>query len=100
MTPEQIEGNKQCTECKNMFPTDQLTKCYLLEDDYAGDGSELLCDECIKDSGYCRHCGQFCAGIESFEFGPMAGFCDNCADQIRDSCRDEYDEYDEFADDY
>jgi hypothetical protein len=82
-----------CNECKKTFPEDQLTKCST----YDETETEWLCRDCLGESiWYCHSCGQFCAGITSYEFGPYAGFCDNCADEIADSCYDgEDDEYSE-----
>lgn len=77
----------KCEECNNDFP--QLNRCE------NNDEEEWLCDDCLNKSiWYCHSCGQFCAGITSFEFGPYNGFCDNCADQLRDDMRDEDDELD------
>ena len=41
------------------------------------------CGEHIEQAGFCKGCGQFSAGIESFSFGDFPGFCDNCAEEIR-----------------
>lgn len=44
---------------------------------------EYICPDCIKDSGFCMSCGVFSAGIESFDFSDMPGYCENCRDEIR-----------------
>lgn len=44
----------------------------------------LCCDHAFK-SGYCICCGEFCGGIEDFDFGN--GLCDNCKDSADyDNC--------------
>lgn len=56
---------------------------------------------CSKHAGrfFCRICGQFWAGIESFDF-LHPGYCDNCDDQIQHDFDDgEDDDYD-FQSDY
>lgn len=86
----------QCAECKKDFHKNKLTQCEHPDDSQPdGNAVEYLCEECLdKSVWYCHHCGQFCAGITSFEFGPYAGFCDNCVDQMKD--RDYTGEEDEF----
>lgn len=43
--------------------------------------------------GYCSICGQFWAGIESFDFGP--GYCEHCKSEVESDCYDPEDEGDE-----
>lgn len=38
---------------------------------------EHYCGEHCRKNGYCWYCGQFWAGVESFDFDP-AGLCSNC----------------------
>lgn len=53
---------------------------------------EVLCGEHASRLGYCRSCGDFWGGIESFEFG-HPGLCDQCHDQIEaDFAESEYEE--------
>lgn len=88
---------KSCEECKRELPVDLLMKCTRADDDFPdGEDVEYLCEGCLNKSiWYCHSCGQFCAGITSFEFGPYAGFCESCADQIAESDYDgEEDEFD------
>jgi hypothetical protein len=98
MSNPQSKGELPCAECKNSFKKELLIACTIPSDDSV----EYLCEACLdKSTWYCHHCGTFCAGIESYTFGPYAGFCDNCADQIEDSCRDydqENEEYIEWPD--
>lgn len=54
------------------------------------------CWDHASDYGFCRVCGSFWGGIESFEFGAHPGICEFCWDEIHDdfdACyyRDEYD---------
>ena len=49
----------------------------------AGDEpSEYLCGDHAGRAGYCIGCGTFWGGVETFEFGPHAGWCDNCASEF------------------
>lgn len=45
---------------------------------YLPDGEEeFYCYDHMRDMGYCPGCGQFWAGIESFDFS-RTGYCENC----------------------
>lgn len=44
---------------------------------------DCLCPRHIERGGFCQGCGLFWGGVESFEFGTLAGYCDNCASEIR-----------------
>lgn len=58
--------------------TDGLMTCI-----YPSDGSKIkLCPDCMNDSGFCLMCGSFCAGIESFDFSDMPGYCSDCREEI------------------
>lgn len=50
--------------------------CWLPDDIYSRP-SEHFCAAHMYDQGYCVGCGQFWAGIESFDFS-RTGLCDNC----------------------
>lgn len=79
-----------CDKCKN--ETEFITDCYLPVQDGV---YERLCPVCLKEDGsYCLVCGQYCSGIESFDF-IHPGYCDNCWDEIRSDCDDEDDEFEE-----
>jgi hypothetical protein len=42
-----------------------------------------LCPDCLKaDGSFCLGCGEFCAGMTSFDF-IHPGFCDSCWDEIQ-----------------
>jgi hypothetical protein len=76
-------GGVQCDECKMFFDSSVMHKCYLPSDNINEDDEIVfLCPECNDGTCYCKGCGQFCAGIDSFEFGKYAGYCDNCRDEI------------------
>jgi hypothetical protein len=51
------------------------------------------CPDHAEQNGFCRGCGLFCAGIETYDFGRgrngPAGFCEHCQDQIEDDMADE-----------
>ncbi len=56
---------------------------------------EYYCVFHAQTGGYCWCCGQFWAGVESFDFGP--GICENC----REEFDEEFMHYDDEAvDDY
>lgn len=55
---------------------------------------QVLCDKHAKEFGYCLGCHQFFGGIESYEFSPIDGFCDECVEEFRY----ETGEYDDFED--
>lgn len=54
-------------------------------------------------AGFCKGCGLFCAGIESFDFaaerGNVAGFCEECSDAIKSDCGEDDDPDDDDPDD-
>jgi len=60
------------------------------EDVFAG----YYCHEHAPEEKFCAGCGTFCAGIESFEFSEVYGYCDNCADEIKTNL-DEFEEEEE-----
>ena len=54
-------------------------ECFLPDDE--NQASYAYCVEHAFDNGFCRSCGQFWGGIESFEF-LNGGLCDNCKDEL------------------
>lgn len=44
---------------------------------------EFYCPAHAAEHGYCAACGEFWAGIDSFEF-LHPGFCNQCADHVLD----------------
>lgn len=78
-----------CTEANATLP------CYYpdYEGPYDYDHASLwLCAAHAQEEGFCWGCGQFWAGIESFDFDP-AGLCDNCRDE-HDSDEERFDDDD------
>lgn len=71
--------------------------CYLPEP-YGRDRmpDEMLCGECAGRAGYCRSCGEFWGGIESFDFH-HPGLCDHCHDQMRDDFEASFDEEPDYT---
>lgn len=69
--------------------------CYL-PDGVPGVPDEWVCWEHAHKAGYCRSCGCFNGGIESFDFG-RSGLCESCEDQWKCDMG-EYDERDEYQD--
>lgn len=52
---------------------------------------QFYCWEHASPNGYCRGCGDFWGGVESFEF-LNDGYCDNCKSQMDADMRDEEDD--------
>lgn len=65
--------------------------CYIRWSDT--EPAEWCCDEHIYEAGYCRVCGLFNAGLESFDFGGD-GLCASCREELRESVEDEYGSFD------
>jgi hypothetical protein len=90
-----INQHDACDDCGKR--TDGLMTCT-----YAHDGSTTkLCPDCIKDSGFCLRCGNYCAGMSSFDFSDMPGYCSDCRREIKDDFDDDdwdNDPYDPFDD--
>lgn len=81
-----FEHHDACDNCGKR--TDGLTTCT-----YPSDGSETkLCPDCMEDVGFCLRCGNFCAGIESFDFSEMEGYCRDCVDEIKSEENDDEDD--------
>lgn len=57
--------------------------------------SEYYCDAHMRDQGYCPGCGNFWAGIESFDFS-RSGYCENCAAEFDDDWDADRDEWDDM----
>lgn len=55
--------------------------CYLPADE-RDDPSYHYCAEHAPEEGFCYGCGEFWAGIESFDFGP--GLCENCCGDLNE----------------
>jgi hypothetical protein len=47
------------------------------------DAIEWLCDEHAIESGFCLGCHYFCAGMDSYDFSPIKGYCAECVEEIR-----------------
>lgn len=60
--------------------------------DIGEEPAEYFCPTHAFDNGYCKGCGRFFGGIESFDFG--SGYCDDCQNEI-----DRNDELDDELDD-
>ena len=63
-----------------------------------GSSAGVLCDDCAKEC-WCLGCGYFMAGIESFDFSSVQGWCTDCLAEIDDD--GDYDEwtFDDYDDD-
>lgn len=56
--------------------TEQGYPCVLYVPEENEEHQETLCGTHALEHGYCPGCGNFWAGVESFDFGP--GLCENC----------------------
>ena len=72
---------ERCTGCKKRA---HRINCYLPVYDEADPQLCVarLCADCCRKQGFCRFCGEFAGGIESFEFW-HPGICDYCDHQMR-----------------
>ena len=90
-------------------PEFQLTCTYPLCDEHADlyrlpdwdcEGStraEILCENHAPSVGFCKGCGHYCAGLESFEFTPkVRGYCETCGESLLSEVEDEDDDDDFF----
>ncbi len=59
------------------------------------DSREWYCWEHMHDQGFCPGCGNFWAGVESFDFS-RTGYCENCEGDNFDFDDDDWD--DDFMD--
>ncbi|MBK9751827.1 MAG: hypothetical protein IPO91_34385 [Chloroflexi bacterium] len=90
------EPEWEAQPCQHEGCTAMGNPCWLPEfDKPEGHGDEpdmWYCDAHMHGSGFCRGCGTFWGGIESFDFG--SGFCEHCESEFDDDFDDEY--YDDF----
>lgn len=87
-------GNDNTPEwgyCQTEGCKEPAIPCYLSGSGPPDEPDDLLCAEHCTDEGYCWGCGNFWAGIETFDFSPD-GLCENCGPEIRES--EDYDEAD------
>lgn len=87
-----LPGGKPRGMCWQPGCTNWGVYCYFPDHEWGGPGGnprrhpdDCLCDAHIRHSGFCKGCGSFAGGIESFDFALHGydGFCDNCAWQLR-----------------
>jgi len=71
-----------CDDCGKR--TDGLMTC-----EFADGTTTKLCPTCMKDSGFCYGCGQYCSGQSDFDFSDIPGYCSNCRDELRDLWEDD-----------
>lgn len=92
--PEAIgDPQRICDHCGKL---DSVAFC--IDDSIGAGQGEHLCFDCAGADGFCFGCGNLCAGMESFDFSPIPGYCSNCVDQIKstvvedddDDCYDDY----------
>lgn len=56
--------------------------CTLIDPENDEDVHLNYCPDHAYDNGFCMGCGEFWGGIESFDFSPIKGFCENCVEDI------------------
>lgn len=64
-----------------------VLQAYSTDDEDDVDQIYWYCDEHCQQHGFCRGCGYFWGGTESFDFGN--GYCSNCRDEFEDDYYDE-----------
>jgi hypothetical protein len=76
--------------CEKENCNQEAIECVVHDETGYLDGKDLIsyyCPEHAYEMGFCVGCGQFCCGIDSFDFpeayGNIKGYCDNCSDQIK-----------------
>lgn len=84
--PGEVEGHR-CEEpgCTSF----DALPCVM---DFDDKNPSYFCPEHAFKNGHCSICGQFWAGIESFDFGP--GYCENCRSEVEEE--DDYDMDDDY----
>lgn len=91
---EPLDYHDGCDECGKR--TDGLMTCT-----YSHDGSTTkLCPSCIENSGFCYRCGYYCAGMESFDFSGMPGYCSECREEIISEMNDDDEDFKDGSLDY
>jgi hypothetical protein len=59
---------------------------------------EILCEEHAPKFGFCKGCGSYCAGLESFDFVPKVwGYCVLCGEQFESVDDEDEEEYDQWG---
>jgi hypothetical protein len=88
-------GTRQ--ECMEDGCANEGMDCYLPDD--REQASYAYCSEHAFDEGFCKGCGQFWGGVESFEF-LNGGYCDECRAALDSEMSDENDDEEAFDDDF
>lgn len=82
-------------KCQDCDETQDTTACYLPGIKDAP--SAYYCDQHAAAHGFCCGCGQFWAGVESFEFsrfhGGFEGLCEDCSDELKDELTVDHEDY-------
>lgn len=60
------------------------------------DPDAWYCAQHAHAHGFCWSCGQFWAGVESFDFGNPTQLCDNCRSQYEDDTGEPWDADDSY----
>lgn len=90
--PYNAESEWEAQPCQHEGCTETGNPCWLLEyDKPEGHGDEpdmWYCDAHMHSAGFCRGCGTFWGGVESFDFG--SGFCEHCETEFEEPDADDY----------
>lgn len=61
--------------------------------EYKPENGVWSCAEHAEYFGFCFMCGNFWAGVESFDFSRVKGVCENCISEFDDDFEDDQDEW-------
>jgi hypothetical protein len=75
-------GLVECCSCGYLGAFPCVAPWDASQQGYAWEEWEYLCGDCAEKQGYCRGCGYAWAGVESFEFSRIKGYCENCVFEI------------------
>lgn len=89
-----LNQHDACDDCGKR--TDGLMTCTYSHDD----STTKLCPDCIEDSGFCKRCGNYCSGMESFDFSDMPGYCSDCREEIKNEFEDDDEDFPDGSLDY
>lgn len=80
-----------CLECREPGGFPCIEPCQDHESRWTSEIT-YLCGDCATKAGFCRGCGYFWAGVESFDFSRIRGYCSDCVHDLENEFGDGEDE--------